>query len=127
MAQLDTIDTLPRSAAATAAQLERLDRIARVMDLAFRLPGTRIRIGLDSIIGLVPGVGDTLALLPAVYIIGSAWQMGMSARGLARMAANTALDTAVGSIPVLGDIFDAGFKSNARNVALLKEHLAQRT
>lgn len=120
-------ETAPRRPLTDQTRIARLDRLANLMDRAVRLPGTRIRIGLDSIVGLVPGVGDALALLPAVYIIGSAWQMGMPGRGIARMAANTAIDTAIGSVPLVGDIFDVGFKSNARNVALLKEHLARQT
>lgn len=107
------------------AELDRLDRIADLMDSAVRIPGTGIRIGLDSIIGLVPGVGDTLALLPGAWIIWSAYRMGVPKHTLGRMGANAAIDWAVGSVPVLGDIFDVGFKSKKRNVRLLREALGR--
>ncbi len=123
MTNHNALETLPMSDAGDALKIDRLDRIARMMDSAVGIPGTRLRVGLDSIVGLVPGVGDALAFMPAVYIIGSAWKMGVPRRVLARMATNTAIDTVVGSIPVLGDIFDVGFKSNRRNVRLLREHI----
>ncbi|NNF91241.1 MAG: DUF4112 domain-containing protein [Boseongicola sp.] len=117
-------DTTP---ATTLPDLEHLEGIARLMDRAMRIPGTSIRIGLDSIIGLLPGVGDALALVPAGYIIYSAHRMGMPRAGLARMAANTGIDAIIGSIPLIGDIFDVGWKSNSRNVILLKQHLERTT
>ena len=104
------------------ARLDRMERTARLMDSAFRIPGTRIRVGLDSIVGLVPGIGDTLALAPGAWIIGSAWSMGAPGHVLGRMAVNSGIDWIVGSIPLLGDLFDVGFKANLRNVALLREH-----
>lgn len=96
------------------------------MDSLFRLPGTRIRIGLDSLLGLIPGVGDVAALMPASYIILRAHRMGASRPVLARMAVNTGIDTVVGSIPLIGDIFDVGYKANRRNVALLRRHLEKK-
>lgn len=103
--------------------IEHLQRVADLMDAAFRVPGTGIRIGFDSIVGLIPGAGDALALAPSAYIIGHAWKAGAPKRLLGRMAANTAIDTLIGSIPLLGDIFDVGFKANRRNVALLRAHM----
>lgn len=104
-------------------RLQRLERLARRMDRAFRVPGTGIRLGWDSILGLVPGIGDTLALLPAAWILAEAHRMGAPLGLKLRMAFNTGLDWAVGLVPVLGDIIDIGYKSNLRNVALLREHL----
>ena len=104
-------------------RLDRLDRLAYQMDSLFRVPGTEIRIGLDSLLGLIPGVGDVAAVLPAGYIILQARQMGASRWVLARMAANTGIDTLIGSIPLVGDIFDIGNKANRKNVALLRRHL----
>lgn len=104
-------------------EIDHLDRLAQRMDSLFRLPGTRIRIGLDSLLGLIPGVGDVAALMPAGYIILRAHRMGASRPVLARMAVNTGIDTVVGSIPLIGDIFDVGYKANRRNVALLRRHL----
>lgn len=106
-----------------ATRLARLDRLAGLMDSAVRVPGTRFRIGLDSLVGLVPGVGDTLALLPAAWILGQAWKMGAPAPVLGRMALNTGIDWALGTVPLVGDLFDVGFKANRRNVALLRGHL----
>ena len=105
------------------ARLARLERAARLMDSAVRIPGTRIRVGLDSIVGLVPGIGDTLALAPGAWIIGSAWNMGAPGHVLGRMAVNSGIDWAIGTVPLIGDLFDVGFKANLRNVALLREHL----
>jgi len=104
-------------------RLARLDTLATRMDSLFRVPGTRITVGLDSIIGLVPGIGDALALVPALYIIGEGHRLGVPTRTKLRMGANTALDTIIGSIPLIGDLFDVGFKGNLRNVALLRDHL----
>ncbi len=103
-------------------ELDRLERLAAQMDSAFRIPLTRIRVGWDSILGLIPGIGDAAALAPAGYILYRAHQRGTPKPVLARMAGNVALDVAVGAIPVVGDLFDVGFKANRRNVALLRKH-----
>lgn len=104
----------------------RLRRLAENMDSAFRLPGTQIRFGWDSIIGLVPGVGDTLALLPSAYIMRESYKMGAPKPLLARMVLNAGIDYVIGTIPLVGDIFDVGWKSKLRNVALLERHLEER-
>lgn len=106
-----------------AARLDRLDALATRMDRAFRLPLTRIRFGWDSILGLVPGVGDTLTMAPAIYIVHQAHDMGASKLVLVRMAANIVIDWLVGLVPLVGDTLDVGVKSNTRNVALLRDHL----
>jgi hypothetical protein len=93
------------------------------MDMAFRLPGTGIRIGWDSIIGLIPGVGDVAAVGPAAYIIYRAHLMGVPRSTLARMGVNVGIDWAIGSVPLLGDVFDVGFKANCRNIDLLRKTL----
>ncbi|WGH77931.1 DUF4112 domain-containing protein [Jannaschia ovalis] len=105
-----------------AARLARLERLAVQLDSRFRLPGTRIRFGWDSIIGLVPGVGDVATLVPAAWIWLEAHRMGAPAGLKARMALNTGVDWILGSIPVVGDLFDVGIKANRRNVALLRAH-----
>lgn len=104
-------------------ELERLEALAAQMDSAFRIPGTSIRLGYDSLLGLVPGIGDTLALAPAGYILWKARGLGVPNTGLARMIGNVGIDAIIGSIPLIGDIFDVGFKANRRNVALLRKHL----
>jgi len=96
------------------------------LDSRFRLPGTDIRFGLDSVVGLIPGVGDGLLALPSIYILMSAQNLGASRLVLMRMAGNIGVDMVLGTIPVLGDLFDLGFKSNRRNIALLRRHLDKR-
>jgi len=107
------------------AELERLRGLARFLDTAIPLPGTRFRFGFDAIIGLVPFIGDALSALFSVYIISQAARLGTPRSTLTRMIANVGIDTLIGEIPLLGDIFDAGFKSNIKNLALLESHLQQ--
>lgn len=107
-------------------RLERLRRVTRLMDSRWRIPGTGIPIGLDGIASIVPGVGDTLTAVVSAWIVYEAARYGLPAGVLARMIANVGLDWAVGSIPVLGTIFDIAFKANRRNLDLLHEHLERR-
>ncbi|SLN29762.1 hypothetical protein ROJ8625_01317 [Roseivivax jejudonensis] len=108
------------------ARVARIERLATRMDRAFRVPGTRIRFGWDGVLGLVPGIGDTLALAPAAYILHSAYEMKVPTPLLARMGVNVAVDWAVGLVPIIGDLLDVGYKSNTRNAALLREHVESR-
>lgn len=101
----------------------RLQRLARLWDSAIRLPGG-IAIGLDPLIGLVPGVGDAVGALVSGYIVLQAARLGLPAVTLLRMLLNIAIDALVGSIPVAGDFFDFAWKSNLRNVALIEHHVA---
>ena len=107
-------------------RLRRLERLAVRMDSAFRIPVIGMRVGWDAIIGLVPGIGDALTFVPAAAIILEARRLGTQSHVLGRMIVNTLLDLVVGGIPILGDLFDAKFKSNRRNVAILRAHLAER-
>ncbi|MWD29267.1 DUF4112 domain-containing protein [Aquicoccus sp. SCR17] len=104
------------------AELARLEALAHRMDTLFRLPVVGIRVGLDSILGLIPGIGDTATALPAAYIIYRAHKLGAPPHLLARMGANAGVDWVLGSIPLIGDLFDLGFKANRRNVAMLRRH-----
>jgi hypothetical protein len=104
-------------------QLERLRRITWWMDEGIRIPGIGIRIGLDPIIGLIPGIGDAAGAILAGTIVVEAARTGISRFTLLRMAGNIALDSAIGAIPVIGDLFDAGWKANKKNLALLERHL----
>jgi hypothetical protein len=106
-------------------QLERLRRMARLLDSAVQIPGTRYRIGIDPIIGLIPGIGDVIGAIFSSFIIFEAARLGAPQSTLVRMMANVAMDTLVGEVPLLGDLFDFGWKSNIRNVALLERHVAQ--
>jgi uncharacterized membrane protein len=103
--------------------IARLDALAKLMDSAFVVPGTKTRIGLDGIIGIIPGVGDVISGLVSSYLIWEARRLGVSKWVLSRMVANTMLDTAVGAIPFAGDVFDVMFRANMRNMALLHRHL----
>ncbi|MFZ0745135.1 MAG: DUF4112 domain-containing protein [Terracidiphilus sp.] len=96
-----------------------------LLDEAFRIPGTGIRFGLDGIIGLVPGLGDVLAGLLSLVIPLAAWIRGVPYVTLARMAANLGIGVLVGSIPLLGDVFDIAWKANRRNYLLLQRHLGE--
>lgn len=108
-------------------EIEKLDRLARWLDAKYRIPGTQFRFGYDSLIGLVSGVGDSVMLLPGVYLIVKAHRLGVRKSILWRMAGNTALDFVIGAVPLLGDVFDASFKANIRNIALLRHDLVSRS
>jgi Domain of unknown function (DUF4112) len=105
------------------AERTRLTTLARALDAAVRIPGTNVRFGLDAVIGLVPGVGDLAGAAIAGYIVLAAVRAGAPASVLARMLLNVAIDTVGGSVPVVGDLFDVGWRANTRNVALLDAHL----
>jgi hypothetical protein len=107
------------------ATLERLRWLATLLDTAVRLPGG-VRVGADAIIGLVPGIGDALTTVLAAYIVAEAHRLGLPRRKIVRMAANVAIDSLVGAVPIVGDIFDVAFKANIRNLAIIEEHLARR-
>ena len=107
-------------------EIERLDRLADLLDSRFRIPGLGWRFGLDSVLGLVPGVGDVAALGPSAYLIYRGARLGADRRTLARMAANAGVDFVVGGVPLLGDLFDVAFKANRRNIDLLKRDIGRR-
>jgi hypothetical protein len=98
-----------------------LDDLSRYLDGLFRVPGTTWRFGLDSLIGLIPNVGDTLTLLPSLYILISGVRYGVPKITLLRMGFNLGLDYVVGSIPIIGDAFDFVWKANKQNMELLRE------
>ena len=103
--------------------LQKLDRFAVNMDALVRIPGTRLTLGLDSVLGLVPVVGDTLALAPALYVMIEAKRLGASPHALGRMGFNVAIDWAVGLVPLVGDLFDFGWQANIRNARILRQEL----
>jgi hypothetical protein len=100
--------------------LERLRALARVQDELVRIPGTNIRFGLDALMGLIPGAGDMVSGGVSAYVMLAATRMGAPPSVIARMAGNIALDMLIGTVPLLGDLFDVGWKSNTRNVRLLE-------
>ena len=102
------------------ARLARLQRLAWLLDAQFVLPGTRFRFGLNSLIGLAPGIGDTLLGLVSLYIVNEARMMGAPPHLLGRMLVNVTVEVVGGSVPFLGDLFDVAFKANLRNIAILE-------
>ncbi|MGH7964338.1 MAG: DUF4112 domain-containing protein [Candidatus Binatia bacterium] len=113
------------TAASDESRLHRLDKLARLLDTAIPIPGTRFRIGLDGLLGFIPGVGDTLGAVFSSYIIFEAARLGFPKRTLLRMVGNVTVETLVGAVPILGDIFDIAWKANVRNLALLRAHRAE--
>ena len=108
----------------TDAQLARARAVARVLDSAIGIPGTKYRVGLDPLLGLVPGLGDVAGAALSGYIVLTGIRLGVSRTVVLRMLANVGMDTVAGSVPLLGDLFDAGWKANNRNVALIERHVA---
>jgi Domain of unknown function (DUF4112) len=104
--------------------LKRIERLAKLMDTAWGIPFTKWRFGVDSVVGLVPGAGDLVNLGVSVYTLMLAHRLGAPNALLLKMAANSGIDFGLGSVPVLGDIFDMFFKSNTRNLKMLTEFLS---
>jgi len=105
------------------ATLNRIRKFSRLMDTAIGIPGTKFRIGLDPILGLIPGAGDIISTIVSAYIIYLAARVGVSNDSLKKMIFSVVLETVVGAVPLLGDVFDAFYKSNIRNLAILEEHI----
>jgi|KBSSwiStaDraftv2_1062776.scaffolds.fasta_scaffold718546_3 hypothetical protein len=104
-------------------ELARVARLANLLDAWFEIPGTSIRVGLDPLVGLIPGAGDALTFLASIYIVDRLSRLGVSRLTRARMVGNILIDLLVGAIPVLGDIFDVGFRANIRNLELARRDL----
>lgn len=112
---------LPRTDALSARA--RIDRLEHMLEGAIRIPGLGTRIGADALIGLVPGVGDAAMAAMGLYLVWEARNLGASRLTLARMVGNVGIDALIGSVPVAGDVFDFFFRSNSRNLKLLRRHL----
>ncbi|MEY4849779.1 MAG: hypothetical protein RLZZ331_783 [Pseudomonadota bacterium] len=112
---------LPRTDALSARA--RIDRLEHLLEGAIRIPGLGTRIGADALIGLVPGVGDAAMAAMGLYLVWEARNLGASRLTLARMVGNVGIDALIGSVPVAGDVFDFFFRSNSRNLKLLRRHL----
>jgi Domain of unknown function (DUF4112) len=108
-------------------RLARLDALSKLFDTALVIPGTNIRFGLDALIGLFPGIGDLITTATSLYLVHEARQLGAPTHLILRMIGNIALDGMVGSVPLVGDVFDVMFRSNRRNMALFREHLESRS
>jgi hypothetical protein len=103
-------------------RIERLRRLAWVIDAIARVPGTRFRFGLNSIIGLAPGAGDAALTLISLYIVYEAMRLGLPRAKIVRMLGNVAVEAAFGAVPLLGDLLDMVWKANLRNVDIIDEH-----
>lgn len=120
--------SVPPSASAQASStVRRLRTLSYLLDNAIPIPGLNYRVGLDPILGLVPGGGDVLASLMSIYVVFEGARLGLGAPTLGRMGWNILVDTLTGMVPILGDLFDVTWKANSRNVALLEAHLANPT
>jgi hypothetical protein len=113
------LDSKAGGASGAAERLRRLRSLAWLMDNSIPLPGG-MRIGADALIGLIPGIGDAIGAVISAYLINEARSMGASRSVLLRMTGNVLIETVIGSIPFAGDLFDAAFKANMRNLALLE-------
>ena len=100
-----------------------LNRVAHILDDVFRIPGTNFRFGVDALLGLLPGGGDVAGGVMSAYTLLVALRVGAPVSVMLRMGANIAIDAIVGAVPLLGDLFDAGFKANRRNVDLLQRYV----
>lgn len=109
-----------------AERLNRLRALARLFDARFGIPGTRFRLGLDSILGLVPGIGDAATAAVSLYMLVEARRLGVGMPTLMRMGWNVALDLGLGAVPLVGDVFDFFWKSNLKNMDLLEADLERR-
>ncbi|WP_324664665.1 DUF4112 domain-containing protein [Haloarcula sediminis] len=109
--------------AAEAATLDRVHTVTRLLDDAIRVPGTDFRIGIDPILSVLPVAGDAAGAVLSLYPIAEAYRLGMSKRTLAAMLGLVAIDAVIGSVPVLGTVFDALWKANQWNYRLLERHL----
>jgi hypothetical protein len=105
-----------------SADLDLLRRWAVLLDSMFVIPGTRVRFGLDAIVGLIPGLGDIVAPVFTVAVLATGLRMRVPAVVLARMVLNAGIDMVIGLVPILGDLVDIAWKADLRNVALLERH-----
>ena len=127
--QYSPLTSKPRAQPAAGAEraeiLDTIDRLSHWMDTAFEVPLVGWRFGFDAIVGLIPGLGDAATTLVSVYILALASRCGLPRVTLARMGLNVAIDGILGSLPLVGDLFDVWWKANQMNAALLRERLAE--
>lgn len=107
-------------------RLQRMEAVANLLDTAFVLPGTRQKVGIDAIIGLIPGVGDVLTTALSACVVWEARRLGVSRLAMTRMLGNLAVHAVAGSVPLVGDAFDAFFRVNQRNMNIVRRQMARR-
>jgi|SRR5690242_7472906 len=105
--------------------LERIDKLAQLFDTAFILPGTNVRFGIEAVMRLIPVLGDAAASALSCYLLYEAHRLEVPKHVFARLVANVAIEGAAGTIPLVGDLFDVGFRANRRNVKILKDYFEQ--
>jgi uncharacterized protein DUF4112 len=104
------------------SSLERLDRLSTLLDVAFLIPGTTIRFGVEAILRLVPGIGDAAASALSCWVLYEAYRLGVPPLLLGRMIGNVVVEGMAGAVPIAGDLFDISWRANRRNVRLLREY-----
>ncbi|MBN8818866.1 MAG: DUF4112 domain-containing protein [Sphingomonas sp.] len=102
---------------------QRIEMMEQLLEGVMHLPGTRMRVGLDALLGVIPVIGDLISAAMGAWIVWEARNLGMSRWQLIRMSANVGVDTAIGAIPLVGDVFDFAFRSNSRNLRIIRKHL----
>ncbi len=117
----------PQEAEEKVLIMERLRSLSTLLDNSITIPGTSYRIGLDPFLGLLPGVGDYAGAAISAFIVIQGARLGASKTTLTRMVTNIIIESFAGSVPIVGDIFDASWKANLKNVALLENHVASST
>jgi hypothetical protein len=115
---------IPRERAEVDRALAGVRLLAKLLDSVFTIPGTKFRVGLDPLLGLIPVGGDLVGMLVSGYILAVAARLGVSKAVLARMLLNVGADAVAGSVPVVGDVFDAAWRANSKNAALLEQAVA---
>jgi hypothetical protein len=115
--------SLPAMSKEPHAVRQRVEALEMLLERSFHIPGTKVPVGLDSIIGLVPVLGDVVTAAMGAYMVWEARNLGMSKWQLMRMTANVGVDTALGAIPLVGDAFDFVWRSNSKNLRIIKKHL----
>jgi Domain of unknown function (DUF4112) len=106
-----------------AERIARIEALASLLDTALVIPGTNLRFGVDALVGLVPGMGDALTTAMSLWLVKEAHALGAPKHLIVRMLGNIAIDGVVGAVPVVGDVLDLMWKSNRRNLYLLRRHL----
>lgn len=126
MAQYDTVRRMTADLPLGTDPLSvrrRIEAMEMVLERAFVIPGTKMRVGVDALAGLVPVAGDLIAAAMGLYLVWEARNLGMSRWQLARMMGNIGFDTLIGAIPVAGDLFDFVYRSNSKNLKIIRKHL----
>lgn len=121
------LDLLKTASPSKGDAIRRMEMMAKLLDNAFVIPGTNQRVGIDAIIGLVPGLGDIATTLLSSYVIWEARNLGVSRVAIGRMLTNLAIHASIGAVPILGDVFDAFFRVNQRNMRIVRAQLDKLT